>query len=317
MKYSADEIKKIISEAIPEGRVVTDHNEHGHFYKIVDDAHPDGITYPSVTGKIQIIKDEGLINYKMNRALDYVFENFKFFDDSNVMEHLDKASRVSVDILEDAGDIGTEIHDAREEYFRQWIESGQRPADILSFLKPGNEDVRAVSALRALDRFIADYNYRPIATELLVYNHKIKVGGMLDDLGIITSEVRPGDRKCQHEIVSARGIHHCVKCDYKAKDQFALMDIKSSNQFKDHYFFQVALYYWMFYELTKEVRAKGLRPERCFILKLSKTDGMYKIEDLYRPSTLASYARSMVRTHSGIAYIRSLRKDNQKTVLKL
>ena len=89
------------------------------------------------------------------------------------------------------------------------------------------------------------------------------------------------------------------------------MDIKTSNQFKDHYFFQVALYYTMFYKLT------GLRPKRAFILKLSKENGTYKLEDLKRPSTLSSYARSMIRTDTGIKYIRSLRKDNQKSVGEL
>jgi hypothetical protein len=286
MQLTADKIKKMISVAIPEGRVVTAHNEFGHFYKIVDDLFPDGVTYPSVTGKLQILKDEGLINYKMNRALDHVFAHWKEFTEANIMELLDAASKTSADILEDAGDIGTTIHDAREEFFKEWIKLGRHPGvEAKEFLPPDCVDIRAVSALRALDKFINDFNYVPLATELLVYDHKLKVGGMLDDLGFMTDEA--GNRK------------------------FVLMDIKSSNQFKDHYFFQVALYYYMFYRLTK------LRPQRCFILKLSKTDGTYKIEDLYRPSTLASYARSMVRTHNGLGYIRSLRKDNQKTVITI
>lgn len=286
MNLSAAQIKKKISVAIPEGRVVTAHTERGHFYKIVDNDHPDGITYPSVTGKLQVLKDEGLINYKMNRVIDFVFANWKQFTDENIMKFLDDASNVPADILKDAGDIGTIIHDAREAFFKEWIRRDQHPVvEVKEFLPPDCVDIRAISALRALDKFIKDYDYVPIVTELLVYDHKLKVGGMLDDLGLMTDE--QGNRK------------------------FVLMDIKSSNQFKDHYFFQVALYYYMFYRLTE------LRPQRCFILKLSKTDGTYKIEDLYRPSTLASYARSMVRTNNGLDYIRSLRKDNQKTVIQI
>ena len=306
MKLSADEIRIQINKMMPEGSVIAEHTAKGHFYKIMT-PDKDGVignVYPSVTGKIQILKDESLINYKMNQAIQYVFRKYKEFDDSNIMEHLDFASRASADILTDAGDIGTEIHNAREEYFKDWIKTGGRPASTLDFIPSDNPDVRMKSALRALQSFVLDHQYVPIATELFVYSHKLKVAGTLDDIGLMKRVVREGNKNCVHEIVGT----HCLKCDYKFKIQFVLMDLKTSNQLKDHYFFQVALYYTMFYKLT------GLRPERCFILKLSKEDGTYKIEDLERPSTLASYARSMVRTQNGIQYIKSIRKDNQRSV---
>jgi len=67
----------------------------------------------------------------------------------------------------------------------------------------------------------------------------------------------------------------------------------------------------MFRKLT------DLRPERCFILKLSKEDGTYKIEDLKKPGILVRYAKSMLKTNEGIEFIKSLRKDNQKKVLTI
>lgn len=308
--YSVTEIQQAINQGIPEGSVITKHNEHGHFYEILT---PDlkgrvGNIYPSVTGKLQIIKDESLINYKKNSVISYVFKNYRNFTDANIMEHLALAERVPEDVLKDAGGIGNEIHDARERIFKAWIASGVRPADFTAFIEPGMVDVRLRSGVRALQKFCEETSYVPVACELFVWSHKLKVAGTLDDIGLMPRVIDPGNPDCEHVVLIQRDRFRCVKCDYRYRIDFVLMDLKSSNQFKDHYFFQVALYYWMFYELT------GIRPERCFILKVSKTDGTYKIEDLKRPAMLARYARSMLITNRGIEYIRGLRKDNQKNV---
>lgn len=306
MKLTADEIRQKIAQAIPEGSVITKHNDFGHFYEV---PASDGsrVVYPSVTGKLQILKDESLINHKAKQALQYVFEHFTKFTEANIMEHLDKASKRADDGRDQAGHIGTQIHDYREEFFRKWILTGKRPEHILSLIPEEHYDTRSVSALRALDKFCSDFDYVPVATELYVYSHKIKLAGALDDLGIMRRVIRAGNPACAHDMVGS----HCVKCDYKEVREFVLMDIKTSNQFKDHYFFQVALYYWMFYQLT------GLKPQRCFILKLSKEDGTYKIEDLKRPGKLAQYSRHMLKTNEAVEFIKSLRKDNQKKVLKI
>ncbi len=315
MRWSAHDIRNKIALAIPEGSVIAEHTKDGHFYRIMT---PDakGVTdnvYPSVTGKLQIIKDESLINYKKNQVIQYVFKNYAKFTDANIMEHLALAERVPEDILADAGDIGTEIHDCREEIFKHWIATGVRPEDFTAFIKPEQIDIRMRSAIRALQKFCVEHAYVPVATELFVYSHKLRVAGTLDDLGLMRRVVDKGDPACKHEtMMVARkvGVDRsvCVKCDYKERFDFVLMDLKTSNAFKDHYFFQVALYYWMLCELI------GIRPDRCFILKVSKEDGTYKIEDLKRPAMLASYSRSMIRTHNGIMYIRGIRRDNQKIV---
>ena len=288
----AKAFRKIILKKIPEVKVIPRHTERGHFYEVVEKNVWDweqrlwvnNPVYPSVTGKIQILKDESIINFKMNRALDYVFGNFKSFTDENVMEHLERAGQASADIFQDAGDVGTEIHDIRERYFKEWISSGKRPENILAFIPTGQEDIRIISALRGLEKFVKEWEYEPAVTELYVYSHKLKVAGTLDDIGTMRHRTNP------------------------LKRELVLMDIKSSNQFKDHYFFQVALYYTMFFGLT------GLRPTRCFINKLDKKVGTFQIEDLKHPGKLAVYTRSMLVTNRGLDYIRSIRKDNQKVV---
>lgn len=335
--WKAEAIRARIQEILPEGRVVARHNANGHFYQVVDSLDPtDEVTgpiYPSVTGKLQILKDEGLINYKMNRAVDslreFISSSYKKLSEDNSMvmigEACDRAKRVSQDILEDAGDVGTRIHNLREKIFNQWIETGIRPTDFPNFIPVEDKDVRVISALRALEKFCIEKDYIPVKCELLVYSHKLKTAGTLDDLGLMRQELRQPDHECDHTsvdlfnkqestiVITQSGKHTCLKCGYQYRYEFVLMDLKTSNQFKDHYFFQVCLYWWKFWQIV----GKEWKPERCFILKVSKEDGTYKIEDLKKPSKLAEFARAMIKTNEGVEFIKSLRKDNQRTVVSL
>lgn len=312
--WNPKEIRARIDEVLPEGRVIPRHTKEGHFYQVVGMSEGEDLSkiiiYPSVTGKLQILKDQGLMNYKMNRAIDY-FKNYLFsLINLPSMEDIDKAcelaGRVSQDILEDAGDIGTRIHNYRELIFNEWIKTGVRPADFTKFIPPEDVDVRAISGVRALQSFCEEMDYIPVVCEKLVYSHEDKVAGTLDDLGLMREIIREGDQDCQHEIVDGR----CLKCDYKYRYEFILMDIKTSNQLKDHYFFQVCLYWRMFWKLM----GVKWKPERCIIVQLSKENGRYKIEDLKEPAKLAAYARHMLKTNEAVDFIKVLRKDNQKVV---
>lgn len=289
-----------------------EHDERGHWYRVNDDASGRPL-YPSVTGKLQVLKDEGLANWKMNQALQYVFANFKKFTDDNIMEHIDSAERTPADIFVDAGDIGTMIHDVREKIFTQWIKTGERPANFESFITEDVHDIRAVSAIAALEKFCIEYAYRPIVTELMVYSHKWQTAGTLDDIGLMRVPVRTGDVRCDHEILEDPyvNVDRCVRCEAKWKWALVLLDLKTSNRFKDHYFFQVSMYWKMFWKLT------GLRPDHAFILKLSKENRTYSLEELKRPAKIAQYANHILKANEGLQFIKSIRKDNQKKVINL
>lgn len=321
--WNPKEIRARIDEVLPEGKVVPRHNKDGHFYQVTENVkkNADGFMehpiYPSVTGKLQVLKDQGLMNYKMNRAVESL-KNWVFsLINLPSMEDIDKAcevaSRVSQDILEDAGDIGTRIHNYREIIFNEWIKTGVRPADFTKFIPPEDVDVRAISGVRALQSFCFERDYIPVKCELLVYSHEDKTAGTLDDLGLIRKTIREGNKECKHENLIAENQYapaRCLNCDYKHVYEFVLMDIKTSNQLKDHYFFQVCIYWKYFWKL---MGAKW-KPERCIIVQLSKENGRYKIEDLKQPAKLAGYARHMIKTNEGLDFIKSLRKDNQKVV---
>lgn len=260
-----------------------------------------------------MLKDEGLINFKMKRALEYISVHFKEFTDANYMEHLDAAERMPADIFEDAGDVGTRIHDIRETIFTKWIETGARPASFASFIPEHDPDIRVASAVAALEKFCVEMRYTPILTELKVYSHKYKVAGTLDDLGLMSIQMRKGTIEgCEHPDIIQHEKHTtevCMRCGAKWKQVFVLADMKTSNRFKDSYFFQVAMYFDMLRTLT------GLKPDKCFIVKLSKTDRLYKLEDLKKPVKIAQYVKHILKVDEGLAFIKELRKDNQRKVI--
>ena len=276
----AAELRNQILAKLPEGTVIPRHTEKAHFYEVPRVAR----TYPSVTGKLQILKDEGLINYKMNRALEYVsMHRDEMVSPERAMQILEEASQESDKVLRDAGDIGTIIHDAREEYFKEWIRTGARPeGDLKRFIRPGVTDRRAISGLRGVERFAIEQKYQPIISELYLYDEAWETAGALDDIGLMGDE-----------------------------ETIVLLDLKSSNQFKPHYFYQVAMYYSMFSMLT------GIIPERTLILKVSKDDGTYKLEELTQLPKLVEYATHLIKTKEALDFIASLRKDNQRKVAKI
>lgn len=301
--------RQIILEKIPEDAVIPRHTEDGHFYEVVP---ADRKVFKSVTTKLQVLKDESLMGYKMNRALDYVFANYSKFTDANIMEHLENASKVSGGILQDASDIGRSVHEIRQNYFADWIKTGQKPANILSYIPEWQVDIRVKSGLRALEKFITEKDYIPVVCEKLVYDIRYEVAGTLDDIGLMRVMKREGKLDCEHEMfVDQKFIHRCLKCSLKYKYELIMLDLKTSNQFKDHYFFQVSLYYMMFKKLT------GLKPKRCLILKVSKEDGSYKLEELRNIPKLVRYAVNMLKTNEALDFIRSIRKDNMKKVITI
>lgn len=300
-------LRQIILDKIPEEAVIPRHTDREHLYEVVPCGNK---IFKSVTTRLQVLKDESLTNYKMNRAIDYIFANYRKINDQTVMEILDLASKQSGEILEDAGDIGRRIHEYREAYFDEWIKTGKRPESALAFVPEVEVDPRATSGMRGLEKFVLERDYIPVMTELKVWDEKFEVAGTLDDIGLIRKTIRPGKEGCAHEIIpGVDGKYRCVVCDLKYTYELCLLDLKTSNQFKDHYFFQVALYYMMFCKLS------GLKPKRCFILKVSKEDGSYKIEELRQLSKLVKYAQHMLRTNDGLDFIRKVRKDNQRNVL--
>ena len=305
-------VRGLIDTALPPGSVVPRHTDEGHFYGV-----PNGGVYPSVTGVISYVKDPSIQQFDMNEALRYVESHIHTameggeVDFMKVMDVLYEAKKAPKGVLMDAADIGTKIHDRREEYYQTWIDEGKRPP-ITNFYDVVKDDPRMCSAMRALSSFCDEQEYLPIRTEVMVYSDRYKLAGMLDDVGMVNTIIRKGEKDCQHNLWYEGFKTRCDKCDHKRQWQFCLTDLKSSNQFKDTYYLQVALYHMMFVELV------GIKPERSFILKTSKTDGRYHTEELTKMPQLVSGAKKIIAAAEAVGKVKELRsKSNAKKVISI
>lgn len=280
-------VREAIDNALPPGAVVPQHTGDGHFY-----GTPSGSVYPSVTGKLGAVKDESIQNWSLNQAVKYIEDNLpNIVADGKInlvkaLEMFDSAKKEPRVQLQAAGDIGTQVHDRREKYFQYWIDSdtisGPRPP-IQLFMKAG-DDPRLTAGMIALNKFLTDTNYIPIRTEVMVYSDKYKVAGMLDDIGIMQKN---------------------------GKWHLTLLDLKTSNQMKAHYWLQVALYHLMFYELT------GLRPSISCILKVNKDYPSYKLEEITNIRRVIAGAKNVLKVDASMQFIKGCRKDIGKKVIRI
>lgn len=281
------DMRNIIDLSLPPGAVVPQHTADGHFY-----GTPSGNVYPSVTGKLSTVKDESIQNWNMNEALRFVEQNLpRLIKDGQIhipsaIDLFAEAQRVPKGLLHAAGDIGTKVHDRREKYFQAWIDSGKitdwRP-DVREFYDD-SDDPRLICGMLGLEKFLNDTGYIPIRTEVMVYSDRYKVAGMLDDIGVIR---------------------------HNGYWKLALMDVKTSNQMKAHYWLQVALYHMMFKDLV------GVKPDVNFILKLKKDVPEYDIEYIHNITKVVAGAKNVLKVADTMDFIKSKRKNNGKTVVKL
>jgi len=132
------------------------------------------------------------------------------------------AERVPADIFHGAGDVGTMIHNVREEIFSFRINNRFWPEDFQGFIPKTVavkktrrniewvKDIRAISAIAALEKFCIDYDYIPVVTEMMVYSHKWQTAGTLDDMGLMKIPVRRGIPGCVHETIEHPIITSCT-----------------------------------------------------------------------------------------------------------
>lgn len=296
----AEKYRALIRERMPV--IETDHGETGHYYVY------EGKRYPSVTKELQTIKDEGLMSWKMNRALDYVLENIDFVktlhgDDWDraiygIVENAKLAPQLE---FEGAGNIGVRVHDIREEFFQMWINSPTGTTRPILHKNRPDETPPVMSGIRGIDKFLEDTGYIPVACELKLANHDLGIGGTLDDIGILPY---PGKIPIESEA-------DWQKNGYKTKydPKLCLVDLKTSNiGNKNSYFLQVALYYYMFRKLT------GIKCQEFYILHVSKTDGSYKLIPIKNIEQRIKDAKLLLQLNKAL---RNIEEDKKKETIML
>lgn len=279
-----DQLRKKIQDRVLELNVQTKHSESGHFYFVPE----HGETYGSVTGLQYIIKDPSIELFMKNETLRYIRRNFQQINTDNLEEHLDNAGNASITVRDTAGGFGTTIHNLREEYFKEWIITGEKPrftVESLALRDPMcSQEIR--SGCAGLDKFLTETGYIPVGCEVMVYSKKWKIAGCLDYIGLLPIKV---------PVANTDG-------GYKIKYELVLMDLKTSNMMKSFYTCQVGAYYKMFIELFK------IRPKKCFILKVGKEHRDYQIEWLPDMKLAVRSVQSLVNLGADLRAIDEIRK---------
>lgn len=268
-------LRRKIQAKTQELGIEADHDDTGHYYKF------NGVRYPSVTKKLAMLKDEGLMNWKMNRALEFLQDKAIEFQmgigDEKLKRFLQEAKLAPQQEFEGAGDVGRAVHDWREGAFNQWIKEGW--VEDVPLWEVSDDRPAVKSACAAIEHCVKDNNIQPLACELFVADEKLKIGGTLDDLWVASDLP-------------------------KRKHETWLIDLKTSNiGNKNSYYMQVATYWAMFKRLYK------IKIDRVFILHVSKTKyGAYKLIELKHPRRYFQMAKSTYKLYDDIKELEELKK---------
>lgn len=279
----------------------TAHTEKGHFYVSPQSQEK----YHSVTYFTSFIKDPSLANWKMNRAVEYIDGQVQaFYDPLNIRynniskenwDNFIKESKLAPEgEFHQAGDIGTQTHNWRQQFFQHWIDKGWfsiSDSAIDGWPLPGGADPEVISGCRAIKRFLKETGYIPVACELALVDDELKVGGTIDDLGVFPDPIKihyPRIDDVSRNYDFPTWMENSFKIKYRP--YLGFVDLKTSNQGKKPaYAFQVRGFYQRMIRKTF-----GVKPKKTYILHTSKEDGTYKLIDLTEMKFLEKDAEYLV-----------------------
>jgi hypothetical protein len=290
MYKSVEEIRTIVKEKIPNGLIVPQHTDSGHFYL----HSPSGNLFASVTTKCGILDSPHLKKWASKLAVEHMLKNVKLLQegaDINArIKMCEQAILVHQDQFEQAGDVGTRGHAVVEDYLMSWI-NGVKPKSIKDFVPKETVDSRIVAIARSAEMFCNDFNIIPIASEMKVASSRYKFGGTLDSLMMVFRTVKKGNGSCAEllNLYGEKGREHdflplsssnpnkvkCLHCGLSGVYEFAIVDWKTSNSIdKVEYAMQTSAYWQAVKEMT------GLKPKRIYVVRLDKTQAKYEVRVL-------------------------------------
>lgn len=247
-------LRDILRDAFP-FRILPAHNEQGHFYKRED----TGRVAASVTTKLGFASKPYLYGWYVKRALDYVREYAARLG-SDLEGVLKEASGAAVRSRDESAKIGTTAHDAIDRYITSWIETGTRGDSAVGDLtqlcssKGVEPKVEEIAACRSFDKFLAEIEVIPLASELRVWYEKGGdcFAGTIDSVLLLLSvrkERNGAGILCvsgaQHEYTPQdSGVFWCSVCSRECDPKLIEADWKTSNAIKekDEYALQTEAY---------------------------------------------------------------------------
>lgn len=264
------QLQQIIQTIIPQTQLQINPDTNTYINTV------NGVEYTRVTQTLSVINNPIYQSWRMNRALDYLYEH----QNEPIKEELyKKAKEFPEELFKQAGERGNKIHALIDKFLREIIGntiSIKSPLALVDgTIGPPEKDFAVWSALRSFDTWQKETKFEPIASELRVWSDKYHIAGTIDAMGLIN-------------------------------DELTLCDWKTSNQFRDDYFLQVAAYWGMFVGLTR------YRPKKCIIVKLDKEQGIPKTEVVLNPRQIFKNYLVIKKMYDAIKETHEARK-NQST----
>lgn len=170
---------------------------------------------------------------------------------ADFLELCDKAKKAPREILDDAGDVGSDAHRSLEDSIRYAINTTNKIVEKLVNIP---KDPRAVSCCNAALSWMRAHNVRWECTERKIYSREYEFAGTMDGLAIVSSCSNP------------------ICCPVHFTDRLSIIDWKSSNQLSVSYLAQVAAYRYAYQEETEWTP----KVDDAFILRLGKEDGEFE-----------------------------------------
>lgn len=271
--YDIKELRKKLLETFQEGLVVADHTETEHWYRNTK----TDVRAASVTTKQNTVDKPYLKQWAVNRAVDHIEQNIQSILDGNVSYVFDAARSAHKNDLREAGGWGTKIHEAIDGFCQRWIDTGNKTGTSQDYLAQGASG-QEVAGCRSFDKFKAEVEFWPVASELKVWYQKGKdaYAGTIDAILLVHSvyKEKEGDFYCIHDYAEQRpNILWCPRCGRTVKRMLVLGDWKSANTVsgKDEYAEQTVAY------ATAIEAGTGLKFDDIWIVRFSKEKAEYEI----------------------------------------
>lgn len=284
----AQRTRDCLDKAIPFGSIVAEHTPTSHHYRA--NIFPGAPLYDSVTTKTGIIDKGYLKVWGVKLAVEHIRKNIQGVIDEVTRDTvLYDASVQHEVVLDEAGGIGTIVHNAIEDYIKEWIAKGY-PGVVANV--PG-QDVRVLSALKAFAAFVKDHYIIPVHAEMLVASEELQTGGTMDFICYLGRITQEGNKNCNHDFHSKKDedelLQECVLCGETVQFELTIMDWKTSNSIKDksEYAMQTVAYGQCIFELS------GLEVKNYMVVRLDKSMGVYEkglVDDPVRALEACKYA---------------------------
>jgi hypothetical protein len=198
------------------------------------------------------------------------------------------------DRLEDAGNVGNDVHNWIERYIKLRL-GGNSTEEILSQFP---FDPRAENGCTAALGWMSAHNVRWVDTEKKIYSREFKIPGTMDGIAWTDSCTNPS----------------C--CPVFFKDHLSVVDWKTSNQLYVEFIMQVATYE------VAEREENGTQYDDAWIIRLGKEDGEFNLWHIDKEGLQLGWnafrsALNLTRDIRVLEEYQTARKTAQKAVKKV